>query len=78
MSSFNVYLRTSIYLVLDHSLRWSTPSVIFYSFLPRSCYDTLVGHQSTVWAISFDKSGENLGRHIILSLFRILFLFVSF
>ena len=28
------------------------------------CSDTLEGHRSTVWAIDFDKSGDNLGTGI--------------
>ncbi|CAH3195425.1 unnamed protein product [Porites evermanni] len=26
-----------------------------------SCFDTLEGHESTVWAISFDKTGDRMG-----------------
>ena len=27
----------------------------------RSCFDTLEGHEATVWAISFDSTGDKLG-----------------
>lgn len=30
-------------------------------FTCRSCFDTLEGHEATVWAISFDKTGDRMG-----------------
>lgn len=32
----------------------------FSYFLFRSCFDTLEGHEATVWALSFDKTGDRL------------------
>ena len=31
------------------------------------CSDTLEGHESTVWAIDFDKTGDYLGMCLILN-----------
>lgn len=32
-----------------------------FDFNCRSCFDTLEGHEATVWAISFNKTGDRLG-----------------
>jgi WD40 repeat protein len=36
------------------------------------CVSTLTGHQSTVWAIDFDRDGKNLGAVFINHFIRIL------
>ena len=33
-----------------------------FSLTCRSCFDTLEGHEATVWAISFDKTGDRMGK----------------
>ena len=43
--------------VLDFRLFFNNHLYILF----RSCFDTLEGHEATVWAISFDSSGDKLG-----------------
>lgn len=40
-----------------------TPGILFLIciFQNRSCFDTLDGHEATVWAISFNHTGDRLG-----------------
>ena len=39
-----------------------TFGILSQALFPRCCYDTLRGHNSTVWSISFDKTGDQIGK----------------
>lgn len=50
----------------------------FALVLSRSCFDTLEGHEATVWAISFDSTGDRLGKNFLNQLIcQIIFIFGS-
>ena len=57
-------IATEMSLLPSQMLIELTGNSICDSFFHRVCFDTQEGHQSTVWAISFDRTGEYLGKLI--------------